>query len=242
LTLKATLSRTIDARTTIDQPRAGWTIGRLSAVVVGSVLALSALALIIDGGYLLSAATSDGGWLKLGHGSYATDSYAVVTEPEDWSKQNYVLDNVEKVRVRVTPSNATTPVFVGMAKANDVERYLHDIQHVTVHGADNYHVTYTQHDGGAPTMPPAEAIPWTVQSTGTGTRTLEFKANEQAGDQVLVVMNADGSASVSGKAESSATQPSLPWIASGLLAGGVIIAALSAFLIIKPIRRTSGRS
>jgi hypothetical protein len=45
---------------------------------------LCSFSLIVGGGYLLSAATSNGGWLALGHGTYQTDSYAVATDPEDW--------------------------------------------------------------------------------------------------------------------------------------------------------------
>jgi hypothetical protein len=240
--MNATLSRNLDTRADIGQSRAGWTFGRIMSVLAGSLLALCALGLIAGGGYLLSAATSDGGWVELGHGTYQTDTYAVVTEPENWSTQNYVLGNVDKVRIRVTPGNAAAPVFVGMARSNDVESYLNGIQYVTVHGASNYHVSYTQHDGHAPATPPAKAVPWTVQSTGTGTQTLEFNAQEQRGDQVLVVMNADGSPSVSGKAKSQATQPSLTWIASGFLAGGIVVAIGAAFLILMPIRRAKGRS
>ena len=240
--MKATLSRPLNMPADTGQAYTGWTIGRITSVVAGSLLTLCALALIVGGGYLLSAATSDGGWLELGHGSYKTDSYAVITEPENWRSQTYALDNVGKVRIRVTPGDATTPVFVGMASSDDVERYLNGIQHVTVHGASNYQVTYTEHDGHAPTTPPAKALPWTAQSSGTGTQTLEFDAQEQQDEQVLVVMNADGSPSVSGRAESDATQPSLPWIASGLLAGGVVVAVVAALLVVKPVRRIRGRS
>ena len=81
-----------------------------------------------------------------------------------------------------------------------------------------------------------------MQATGTGTQTLEFDAQQQRGDQVMVVMNADGSPSVNGKAKSSATQPSLPWIGGGLLAAGVILAAGAVILIVKPVRRVRGQS
>lgn len=240
--MNATLSPGLNTSVSFGQPRAGWTLGRIMSVLSGSVLVLCSLGLIVAGGYLLSATTSDGGWLELGHGTYQTDTYAVTTEPEDWGTQTYALDNVDKVRIRVTPKDAATPVFVGMARPDEVERYLSDIQYVTVHGASDYQVTYTQHDGHAPASQPAQAVPWTVQSTGTGTQTLEFDAQEQRGDQVLVVMNADGSPSVSGSAESAATQPSLPWIASGLLAGGVAVAVGGALLIVKPVRRVRARA
>jgi hypothetical protein len=206
-------------------------------VLTGSVLALCSLGLIAAGGYLLSAVTTNGGWLDLGHATYATDSYAVTTDPQDWSKQTYVLDNVDKVRIRVAPTNATRPVFVGLARADDVERYLAGVQHVTAHEAPNYHVTYTRHEGRAPSTPPAQAIPWTVQATGTGPQTVELVAQQQPNDQVMVVMNADGSPSVSGRAESTVTQPSLPWIGGGFLASGLVVGVGAVLLIIRGVRR-----
>jgi hypothetical protein len=240
--MRATLNRYSDAPLGLGRQRAGWTPGRVASVLTGALAALCSLGLIAAGGYLLTATTSDGGWLALGHGSYRTGSYAVATDPEDWGAATYAFGGVEKVRLRVTPSDATTPVFVGMARPADVQRYLGGVQHVTVHEAPGGNVTYIQHDGRAAATPPANAVPWTVKSTGTGTRTLEFDARQQRGDQVAVVMNADGSPSVSGSAESTVTQPSLPWIASGFLAAAVALGAVAALLIVKPVRRVRGRS
>jgi hypothetical protein len=239
--MRATLNRDPNTLPALGRERAGWTLGRVVSVLTGGLLALCSLGLIVGGGYLLSAATSNGGWLALGHGTYRTDSYAVATDPEDWSTTTYALGAADKVRIRVIPSDATTPVFVGMARPDDVQRYLRGVAHVTAHGAPGYRVTYTRQDGQAPATPPAHAIPWTVQATGTGTQVLEIDAQQQRGDQVAVVMNADGSRSVSGRAESTVTQPSLPWIASGLLAGGVALGAGAAVLIVTPVRRVRGR-
>ena len=239
--MRATLNRNPNTPAGAGRERAGWTLGRVASVLAGCALALCSLGLIVAGGSLLNAATSNGGWLALGHGGYATGSYAVVTDPENWSAKTYALGAVDKVRIRVTPSDATTPVFVGMARPDDVQRYLRGVAHVTAHGAPGYRVTYTHHDGQAPATPPAHAIPWTVQATGTGTQTLEFGAQQQRSGQVAVVMNADGSRSVSGRAESAVTQPSLTWIASGLLVGAVALGAGAALLIVRPVRRVWGR-
>jgi hypothetical protein len=206
------------------------------------LLALCSLGLIAGGGYLLSAATSNGGWLALGHGTYQTDGYAVASGPEDWSTATYALDDVDKVRIRITPSDATTPVFVGMGRPDDVQRYLRDVRHVTAHGAPGDGVTFAPHPGQAPAAPPVHAIPWTVQASGIGTQTLEFDAHEQRGDQIAVVMNADGSPSVSGRAESTVTQPSLRWIASGLLAGGIALGVGAVFLIVMAVPSSRGGS
>jgi hypothetical protein len=239
--MRATLNRNPSTPIGLGRERAGWTVGRVASVLTGGLLALCSAGLIAAGGYLLTAATSNGGWLALGHGTYRTDSYAVATDPGDWGTTTFAFGTVDKVRIRITPADATTPVFVGMARPADVQRYLRGVQHVTAHGTPGYRVTYTQHDGRAPATPPAHAVPWTVQATGTGTQTLEFDAQQQRGDQVAVVMNADGSRSVSGRAESTVTQPSLPWIASGLLAGAVALGVGAALLIVKPIRRVRGQ-
>jgi hypothetical protein len=240
--MRTTLHRDPDTLLGSGRARAGWTPGRVVAVLTGGLLALCSLGLIVAGGYLLSAATGNGGWLALGHATYQTDSYAVATDPEDWATATYVLGAVDKVRIRVTPTDPATPVFVGLARPADVARYLDGVRYVTAHGAPGYRVTYSGHDGRAPATPPAHAVPWTVQASGTGTQTLEFDAQAQRGDLVAVVMNADGSSRVSGRAESAVTQPSLPWIAGGLLAGGVVLGAAAALLIVAPLRRARGRS
>jgi hypothetical protein len=239
--MQATLSRNPDTPADFRPERAGWTLGRIASVLAGVVLALCSLGLLAAGGYMLSAATSHGGWLDLGHATYATDSYAVVTDSEDWGTATYAVGAVDKVRISVTPSDATTRVFVGLARPDDVERYLNGVAYVTAHGAPGSSVTYTRHDGQAPAITPARAVPWTVQATGTGTQTLEFDAQVQHGDQVAVVMNADGSRSVRGNAESAVTQPSLTWIAGGLLAGAVALGAGAVLLIVKPFRRVAER-
>jgi hypothetical protein len=87
--------------------------------------------------------------------------------------------------------------------------------------------------------PGAHAVPWTAQATGTGAQTLEFVAQQQPGDQVVVVMNADGSGTVSGSAASMVTQPSLTWIGSSLLSGGIIIGVGAVLLVIRGARRHS---
>jgi len=145
------------------------------------------------------------------------------------------------VRIRVTTEDATTPIFVGMARPDYLERFRGGVEYVAAPPASGYPVTYPEQGGQAPAVPPAQAVPWTVQATGTGTVTLAFDAHQQRGDQVAVVMNADGSRSVSGRAESSVTQPSLSWIAGGLLAGAVALGVGAVPLIVKPVRRVRGR-
>jgi len=50
-------------------------------------------------------------------------------------------------------------------------------------------------------------------------------------------MNVTGSRPVSLRVTVAATLPALPWLAFGLLAGGFLVAAVGATLIVVPFRR-----
>jgi hypothetical protein len=100
--MTSTLDPTLGTPAGPARTRSGWTSGRVVAMLIGALLALCSLGLLAGGGYLLSAATGDDGWLALGHGAYRTDGYAVATDAEDWSTASYVLGTVDKVRIRVT--------------------------------------------------------------------------------------------------------------------------------------------
>jgi hypothetical protein len=63
----------------------------------------------------------------------------------------------------------------------------------------------------------------------------------RGGDWMVVAMNADGSRPVSLQAKVAATLPALPWIATGLLIGGIIFLIGGILLIAIPLRRTSIR-
>jgi hypothetical protein len=52
-------------------------------------------------------------------------------------------------------------------------------------------------------------------------------------------MNPDGSAGLTVRADIGAALPGLPWIAGGLLAGGILLAIGGVLLIVIPVRRAS---
>jgi hypothetical protein len=90
----------------------------------------------------------------------------------------------------------------------------------TVRGAAGHRGTYTEHPGSAPAVPPGQAGIWTAHASGLGTQTLTWLV--RSGDWTVIAMNADGSRPVSLQVNVAATLPALPWIATGLLTGGVI--------------------
>jgi hypothetical protein len=205
---------------------AGWTAGRVIGIVVGTALALCSLGALAGGGALAA------GGVKLGlgaHGRYHTPGYALVSNSTNWRTQ--VVGTVGSVRFRAA-ADGSKPIFVGVARPAAVRRYLHRVRYTTVH--DNANTVL--HNGTAPTTLPGAAVDWTAQTSGTGTQTLHW--NAQDGDQTVVAMNTDGSPSVSGRVVSSTvTLRALPTLAAGVLTGGAILLAVAVALIVTPVRR-----
>ena len=140
------------------------------------------------------------------------------------------------VRIRVTSSNGEGPVFAGIAPAGAAGRYLAGAGYDTVRGITHYHPVYTTHSGGAPATAPARAGIWAARAAGPGTQTLTWPA--RPGSWTAVVMNADGSRPVTVRVSVAAALPSLTWVATGLLAGGVLVLAAGIALIVVPVRRS----
>jgi hypothetical protein len=123
-------------------------------------------------------------------------------------------------------------VFAGIAPAGAAGRYLAGVGYDTVRGITHYHPVYTGHTGGAPAAVPARAGIWTARAAGTGTQTLTWPA--RPGNSTAVVMNADGSRPVTVRVSVAAALPSLPWVATGLLAGGILVLAAGIALVVVP--------
>ena len=206
-----------DDRDTGQAPR-GHT-GRVAAVG----LAVGALVLLGFGGAAAVDATAGDGYVSLGAGgTYDTSGYALTTDSTNWHAGLSRL--VGRVRIRVESNDR--PIFAGVAEPAVVQGLLAGARYTTVHNGN----TRTEHDGAA--LRSVAAVPWTTSATGSGTRTLEFPAT--AGEQTLVVTNADGSPSVRGRVESVAvTIRGIGWIAAGLLAAGALLLA-TAIIRIRP--------
>jgi len=223
-------------------PRAGWTAGRIAAAVAGALLALCSLGLLGAGGAALWADTANrhGGYVDLGSATYATGGHAITSDTVELHAAGSGWDAARSlfgtVRIQAA-STAGAPVFIGIAPAGAASGYLARVQYATVHGAPGSTDQYTEHTGTAPAVPPARTSIWDARAAGPGTQTLTWPV--RSGNWTVVTMNADGSAPVSVHVSVAATMPALPWIAAGLLAGGVIALAGGVLLLVIPIGRAS---
>jgi hypothetical protein len=215
-------------------PAGGWTAGRMVAVLVGSVLALFSLGLLGGGGTLLWAgqALRHDGFVTTETATYSTGGYALASEHVSLNWGLLVTGLVGDVRVRVTTSGMSKPVFVAIGPADRVAAYLSGTTYATVNGAGGGGLA-VHHGAGRPVPPPTAGI-WVAQAAGTGTQVLRWTA--QDGDWTAVVMNQDGSAGVTVRADVGVSAPGLARIAVELLVGGILLGALSAALILVPVR------
>ena len=221
----------------------GWTAGRVVSVVAGAVLVLFSLGLLGAGGAAVWAQTTQrhGGYVDLGTTTYRTAGYAVASQTvslhadtRGWDAASALFGTM---RLRVTSTSGTAPVFIGIAPAGAADRYLAGVSYATVTGASGTGPVYTGRSGGPPAIAPGHAGIWSAHAAGTGTQVLIWPV--KSGDWTVVAMNANGSRPVSLRVNAAATVPALPWVAAGLLIGGVLFLAGGAVLIAVPLRRAS---
>ena len=152
------------------RPGAAGPLGRIIALAAGSVLLLISLAFIAGGGTLAWADTEQlrSGYLTTTTTTYSTSGYALVSDPiKPYGTWGWLSLFVDRVRIRISSSDPSRPLFAGIAAAGDVERYLGDVSYTTVGARGGHDVT--DHPGTGVPAAPAAALPWAAQTQGTGT-------------------------------------------------------------------------
>ena len=208
--------------------------GGIVLIVIGSIVALITIGLLAGGGFLLWADRTQrdaNGYLTSPTTGLSTSSYAiastdvtVATGAPGW----YVpAGGLGSVRI-VATANSTTPLFIGIASSADVQRYLDGVQYAQLQGFTGMRgfmgmrvgPEYLMHGGGAPPALPAGQSFWRAQVSGSGTQSLTWTVS--GGHWGVVLMNADGTLSVTANVSVGATAPFLFPLALGLLIGGVV--------------------
>jgi hypothetical protein len=225
-----------------DQPReaAGWTAGRIVAVVAGSILALVSLALLAAGVTVTWADHSQrqDGYLTSATATYSASGYALASDTvalHGW--RGWLASFAGPVRIRVTAADPGKPVFVAIAPAPAGRNYLSGVAYTSVPLSGDRGAT-TAHPGAAVPQPPLRAGIWAAQAAGPGTQALVWTARD--GDWMAVAMNQDGSARVSVQADIGAQFPALAALALELLVTGILLAVPALALIVVPVRMAAG--
>lgn len=174
---------------------------RLAAVVAAGAVTLLSLGFLGTGAALL-AADSEGdrdGYISTGTERFSTGTRALATENLDAELDGpeSLLDDGALGKLRVTAdSNGVKPVFVGIARTDDVTDYLRGSAHAIVTDVDYspFHADYSVRDGDRRPGAPGEQRFWAATAQGDGEQALTWDVED--GDWSVVVMNADGAPGV----------------------------------------------
>jgi hypothetical protein len=228
---------TPDAPAPVAAPRSGGRAGRIVLFVLGTIAALLALALLVGGGALVAVDQTqrdEDGYLMSPSEDFSSASYAIVSDSADvdfGGSDRAAKAFLGTVRIR---SDSTQPVFVGIARDDDVAAYLRGVDHDVVRSIGD-EPRYSNRVGGEPAGPPGEQEFWVASTSGAGEQTLEWEPED--GSWSAVLMNADGSRGVASELSIGAELDSVLWIGIGLLVAGGVLAALAALAITAGARR-----
>ena len=220
-----------------DRP-SRWTVGRVTALAIGPLLVVLALGMLGAGGTALWADRTqrDGGYVTSDVHTFSTSGAALATVSTELGSAGigwlYSPGLLDEVRIRVTPTSPGPPLFVGIGRSTDVERYLAGVGHTVI--TEFWRDETETVAGGALRSAPGTQSFWAASDTGRGTRTLVWEPKD--GSWTVVVMNADGRPGIDVGAELGARMPAVLWIAVGVLAAGGLFLAGGALLIAGAIR------
>jgi hypothetical protein len=143
-------------------------------------------------------------------------------------------------KLRLAASSSSKPVFLGIARQADVDRYLEDTSYATATEVDldPFKVTYVAHPGNGNPGRPADQTFWAASTSGGGTHTLTWKL--ESGEWSLVLMNADGSPGVSASISTGAELPWILWAGIGLAVLGGLLALTAATMIYRGSKSVPG--
>ena len=213
---------------------------RVASLVAGSIVCVFAALFLAGGGWALWKDRVDrdaSGFVPIGNASLRTETYAIVGDlhgdgPSWWWESGVLGDT----RVRAA-SDLQQPLFIGIARTDDLFRYLRGAGYATI---DSFEVTAdTTHTGGPPSGAPSRQSIWATSTQGTGQQTLRW--DSRAGDWSIVFMNADAGSGVALRGDASAEIPILPLVAVGLLVVGAASGFLGGWLLVRGARAVRRR-
>jgi hypothetical protein len=222
-------------------PRKRRSAARIAAVVTGALASLIAVGLVGLGAVALWA---DGekdqkGYLSTDSQRFGAGSRALATEnlDVDLDGGEWIVDSSDlgDVRLEVASQN-DKPVFVGIARTDEVSSYLRNVAHTTVTDVDSdpFEASYAPVGGERKPAAPQEAGIWAASTHGAGIQSLNWEI--QDGDWSVVVMNEDGSPGVYADISAGAKVPFLDELGWTSIGSGTLLFVAAVGLIVLSVR------
>jgi hypothetical protein len=205
----------------------------LASVMAVGALGLGALALWGE------SEKDERGYLSTDSETFASGTHAIATDnlDIDLDGAEELVDSTGLGDIRLdVESQSDKPLFVGIARTDQVSSYLADVSHtrVTDIDSDPFKASYSRQAGERSPAAPASERFWAASTQGTGPQTLTWDVED--GDWSIVVMNADGSRGVQADVSAGAKLPYLTEIGWSALGGGAILLLTAAGLIVLAVR------
>jgi hypothetical protein len=214
--------------------------GRIVALVIGCLMALSAFGLLTAGavlGWAVGTQRDADGFFQTSERRFETSTFAIISEdvdlgtgpgPQWWSERDLAT-------VRIQATNAIDDdIFVGIGPSDDVTAYLDGVRHVTVTDVDfgPFRVTYrTAHpQAELPPAPPGDQTFWAASATGPGQQSVTWDL--EPGRWTVVVMHPAATAGIAADLDIGGRIQYLPQVALGLGAAGLLVGIISAILVV----------
>jgi hypothetical protein len=218
---------------------------RIALVVTGAIAALLASVLVLGGAVALygEVKKDDDGYLTTDTHRFEGDTRALAAQnlDVDLGEGDWVVrpDDLGKVRLEAE-SRDGKPLFLGIARTTDVERYLGGVPYTTVDDVqagpfESFDADYTRHSGHGRPASPEHADIWAASNQGTGRQTVDWQVED--GDWSIVVMNADGSLGVDADISAGADIPFLNELGWTALGSGGFALIIGIALIVLGVRR-----
>ncbi len=208
----------------------GWSGGRIALLAVGAVTGLVALAVLAGGvgALAIDRTQRKDGFVTSPYHAYSTPTYALVSETAELQGPRWAWRDLVGT-VRVT-GRADHPVFLGIGREGDVQRYLAGVGHEVVRDIGDDPGEYDSRPGGSPSSPPGDQSFWAASAEGTGQVNVDWDV--ASGHWALVVMNPDGARYVDASLRIGAELDALPWVGGALLGAGLLLALVAAGLVV----------
>jgi hypothetical protein len=212
--------------------------GKVVALVFGSLFLLIGIVLLIGGGTLVGVDLGfkdDEGFLNSPEAELSHDGYAIaapVLLEDEWI---WWWRHPTRAQVRMEGDEA---IFLGLGERDDVEAFLAGVSHAEIRDLDFdefretrvWAAEFREFVGpNAPQTPSTQAF-WAASAEGDGVQTLRWEV--EAGDWLLVAMNADGSRGIELDGTVGVEAPWLLGLGIGLLAAGLVVAAIGLALVL----------
>lgn len=220
----------------------GWTAGRVTSMVIGSLAILIAFAFISAGGAGLWAHVTQrdsDGFLMSPERTFTTDTYAIVEsdidleveDAPDWLYPSSVLGDARLTAVSLNGRE----IFLGVGRTADVERYVSGMRHASVSSVEDAELDTV--DGAPPRTLPSESDVWVATAVGSGSVDLDWDVD--SGPYSVVVMDAEAESTIAVRARAGAEVPALIWAAGTAAFVGALLMLAGVALAVVAIRRAS---